>query len=107
MGSTDESGNFILTTYDENDGAMPGTHVVTVKKIADESSAPGTAGPPAADSSAVAQSIERAMQETALKARAAEKARSLLPAKYAHHDTSDLRLEVVEGPNHFEIELKD
>ena len=33
MGKTDSAGKFRLTSYDTNDGAMIGTHVVTVVKV--------------------------------------------------------------------------
>ncbi len=32
-GRTDASGRFTLTTYEATDGAVPGEHVVTVKKV--------------------------------------------------------------------------
>ena len=39
-GVTDDSGKFTLTTYNPNDGAIPGSHTVTVVKL-DKSSAQG------------------------------------------------------------------
>ena len=36
MGMTDEAGNYQLTTFEPNDGAMVGTHVVTVNKYSTE-----------------------------------------------------------------------
>jgi hypothetical protein len=104
VGRTDEAGKFQLTTFEPNDGAIPGTHVVTVSKT---ESPPGPSYVASPDGRIDPAAIERAMREAAIQIEQAEKAGSGLPDKYADHSKSDLRLEVVSGPNHFEIELKD
>jgi hypothetical protein len=104
VGTTDEAGHFSLTTYEPEDGAVVGTHTVTVQKLSVQ------AGPTysvPSDGNIDPAAIERAMQETAMRLEAAEKAGSELPAKYSNHNTSDLQLEVVEGENEFKIELKE
>ena len=104
VGTTDDAGRFSLTTYEPDDGAVIGTHVVTVQKISVQ---PGPTYAMPDDGKIDNAAIERAMQEAAMRVEAAEKAGSELPAKYANHDTSDLRLEVVDGENDFKIELID
>jgi hypothetical protein len=104
VGTTDETGVFQLTTYELNDGAVPGTHVVTVRKL---SLQPGPSYEASPDGSIDSAAIERAMQETALRLQQAERAGSAVPAKYADHKTSDLRFTVKAGENYCEIALAD
>ena len=104
VGTTDDAGNFSLTTYESDDGAVLGTHVVTVHKLTMQA---GPSYDVPSDGKIDPAAIERAMQEAALRIEAAEKGGSELPARYANHNTSDLRLEVVEGENEFKIELKN
>jgi hypothetical protein len=87
-----------------DDGAVSGTHVVTVSKLAVQ---PGPSYQPASDGKIDSAAIERAMQETAVRLQQAEHASSGLPAKYADHNTSDLRVEVTAGENEVEIKLVD
>jgi hypothetical protein len=106
IGKTDDAGNYRLTTFDPDDGAIIGTHIVTVRKIAEEadSAAPSsaaTAGKPRS------KQIEEAMEQAAVRMEKAEKAKPLLPAKYADQRTSDLSKEVVAGDNVINLELTD
>jgi hypothetical protein len=107
VGTTDEAGNYQLTTFVPNDGAVMGTHVVTVNKYVDDS---GSSPPPAeaiTDSQARSKAIEAAMQQAATEIEQAEQAKPLLPKKYSDRVTSDLRAEVVDGPNVIDLQLKD
>lgn len=106
-GVTDDQGNFQLSTYHANDGAVPGTHVVTVRKFSNSISSeaqPEAAANAAADDPIDPAAVERSMADSA---RRLETARSLLPIKYANHQTSDLRKEVVAGSNEINIDLVD
>lgn len=101
VGKTDGAGSFQLTTYEPNDGAVAGTHVVTVKKY-DSDPPPLPTSPP--DGSA--DPAEEA-KYTAAMARWQVTAKIAVPKKYTDRNTSDLRREVVAGENSFEIELVD
>ena len=90
---TDSQGRFRLWTYDHDDGAVPGEHVVTVSKV--EIAAPDI-DPDAPDFDAEQAPAELPPQY-------------LVPEKYGSKATSDLRATVTpEGPNDdFTFELKD
>jgi hypothetical protein len=100
-GKTDASGSFQLTTFKENDGAVPGSHVITVKKYQTDPPALPTAPPDGSVSPA-----DEAKYTTAM-ARWLETAKIAVPKKYTDQRTSDLRQEVVAGENVFEITLVD
>ena len=91
---TDAAGEFILTTNQSGDGAVPGTHRVTVTKIV---------GPPAKSTGSMSM-------DDAAKAASSPPAKpvSMIPEKYSSVDASGLQFTVKEGDkNHFPIELKD
>jgi hypothetical protein len=104
VGTTDEAGNYRLTSYEENDGAFVGTHVVTVKKDSPQPEQVVATEQPV-DSKSMSKSIEQAMRQTAQHIEKADKIKSLLPAKYADRRTSDLRKDVLDGENMINIEL--
>lgn len=91
-GRTDAEGGFYLTSYDDNDGALPGEHVVVISKTEELEDAPSLS------------------MDEALKTRRSKRtaAKHLIPAKYASRDTSPLKVTVTEnGPNQFALELTD
>jgi len=109
VGKTDAQGNYQLTTYESNDGAVLGNHVVTVKKYKENA---GHAGENAVnvenmDEASRSKAIEKAMRQSAQEVSKAEKSGSLLPAKYANMKTSDLHKEVVSGRNVIDLNLPD
>jgi hypothetical protein len=101
IGKTDKTGSFQLTTYEQYDGAVPGSHVVTVKKYDSEPPPLPTAPPDGAIDPVVEEKHTAAMAHWLATAKIA------VPQKYADRRTSDVRREVVEGENFFEIELVD
>jgi hypothetical protein len=99
VGTTDENGSFRLTTFEPDDGAVAGNHVVTVIKA---NSQPVDANPAQVENDPKA--IEKAMIQSALQQR---RAKSEVPAKYTDRKTSDLRVEVARRQNDVEIKLLD
>lgn len=95
---TDDDGQFVLTTVRSGDGAVEGTHMVTVSK---------TVAPPtkaAATGSISMEDAAKAAQEDQKEA----KTLYLVPEKYSQPGTSGLSFEVKDGAeNHFEINLED
>lgn len=93
-GKTNSNGEFSLTSFDANDGALPGEHHVVITKI--ESS--NADEPP---SLSMDEALTTRPQRT-------KKARNLLPQKYASKSTTTLIVKVTEdGPNDLEIVLED
>lgn len=87
-GQTDASGVFTLTTFEPNDGAVPGEYVVTVAKVesAPEVEGDGRIPPPQSD----------------------KPPKSLIPVKYSEPNASDLKETVsAPGPNEITLELTD
>jgi hypothetical protein len=107
IGTTDEVGNYRLTTYEPNDGAIVGSHVVTVNVFPSEPDANVLGAKPPADAKAMSKSIEDAMKKSVRQIQNANKAKPLIPPKYADRRTSDLRKEVSTGDNTINIELSD
>lgn len=104
VGTTDEQGRFRLTTYVPDDGAVPGSHVVTVKSNAVVPSSQSQSGPAAVASP---EAIEQAMQQAAIAVSKPAGKNARLPPKYGDRKTSDLRVDVADGENSLEIELSD
>jgi hypothetical protein len=100
-GKTDASGTFQLTTYAANDGAVPGNHLVTVKKYDSD--------PPPFPTAAADGSVDPATEDkyNAAMARWMATAKLAVPKKYTDPKTSDLQQEVAEGDNSLEIQLVD
>jgi hypothetical protein len=105
-GVTDKDGKFTLTTYEPNDGAIPGKHTVTVTKTEQGSDLMETTdrnanADPEAAGDAYAKSMARAAKDPK------QGAKDLLPAVYSSPNTSPLRETVNEtGPNEISIQLK-
>jgi hypothetical protein len=104
VGITDSSGNFQLTTFEQNDGAVVGTHVVAVKKSASlsEEAVPTNESDAELDS---AKEIDDAVKRSLGARRKSQKTRPEIPTKYGHRSTSNLSKDVVAGENVINIEL--
>jgi hypothetical protein len=101
-GTTDAEGKFRLTTYDTNDGAIPGDHTISISKVSSSASS----GPLTQEN--MKEKMARDM--AAMKGgKAAEmKPETQLPARYADPKTSKESRKVVEGDaNDFKIELTE
>lgn len=101
FGRTDAQGRASLTTFDPNDGALPGDYVVTVVKMeggeqANQPSSTEVGAMPANPAQGGAPSLQNTGP------------RHLLPAKYADPNSSGLRATVnPSGENDFKFELQD
>jgi hypothetical protein len=88
-GKTDASGRYQLTTFDANDGAVPGEYKVVVRKV---QVIPGSKPETASDDFAGLPPDEK----------------WLLPTKYGHSESSGLTATVKENAaNDFKFELQD
>jgi hypothetical protein len=105
IGTTDAGGIYKLTSYEPNDGAMIGTHSITVTKFGGDGLPEVTSAP--VDSKDMNKAIEQSMRQSAQAVVQAEKKGSGLPIKYSQMHTTDLKKEVVEGENVINLELTD
>jgi hypothetical protein len=102
QGVTDANGKFKLTSYDTNDGAIAGEHVVTISKAAAVS-----------DDSQMTQANAMEMMKKKMdgmkgKNMSDQKPEMLLPAKYADGKTSGEKRTVKSGDsNDFKFELTE
>lgn len=101
-GRTDANGNFSLTTFNTNDGAIPGEYVVTISKIETTTGGETTdveAGQFGADYAAGMEAAAKGISST-------EMGKSELPRKYAKAAESGLQRSVAEGQrNEFSFDL--
>ena len=101
-GVTNSSGKFQLTTYDTNDGAVPGEHTVSIAKVAG-----------AGQSAAVTQENMQEKMKKDMAMMAGGKISDVkveleLPASYANAQTSkELRTVVAGDANNFKFDLTE
>jgi hypothetical protein len=101
-GTTDDSGNFTLSTFGSGDGAVPGSYYVGVSKFegGEEVAATGTE-----------EEVYDAMAEAGVDTMGgggAEAATNALPDKYLNPVNSGLDADVTEGgDNNFPLALED
>lgn len=97
-GVTNSEGQFVLSTFGNRDGAVPGDHIATVSKPGEQSAAmPVSNQPPKPED--LTKHYVQTMNEK-------KKSENLLPAQYASKEKSPLKYTVVENaPNNFTIEL--
>ena len=103
IGVTNAQGEFKLSTFAANDGAVPGTHKITVSKF-EAPEAPTAPPTTSADPTALTQNYLEVTQGGT----GASGPKWLLPQKYSIPDTSGLTETVTEaGPNSFVLQLSD
>jgi 3',5'-cyclic AMP phosphodiesterase CpdA len=95
-GKTNAEGNYTLTTYEPDDGAVVGNNTVTVTMPL---ATPGESAPDSPLSSEYFDLLESS--------RKAEAAGSKLPKRYANADTSGLTANVTQGTNRHDFKLED
>ena len=96
-GVTDAAGTFVLSTFGQGDGAIPGTHVVTITKPGGEAAGPAMS----------AEQADAAYSAAMAKASRNAAAGGDLPARYADPTQSGLTAEVTKaGPNEFVFALE-
>ena len=105
IGTTDASGVYQLTSYEDNDGAVVGQHVITVIKRAGSHEVPVVEVPE--DYEARVKAMDDVMLQSAQQTEAAEHAKPLIPEKYSDRNKTDLKRDVVEGENVIDLELVD
>lgn len=94
---TDSEGKFVLSTFGDRDGAIPGKHKVTVSKPGQQAASAAPLEPPKPED------LMKSYQQTHK-----NKTGNDLPAKYASPTTSPLEREVVkDAPNNFPLDLTD
>ena len=96
---TDKEGKFQLSTFTLNDGAVVGTHIITVTKQDPAAAADaGNNQPP--DPEEMAKMMQESMEESGYS--------GLLPEKYSSAKSTPLSETVSEaGPNEFVLQLTD
>ncbi len=98
-GVTDADGNYLLTTFNTDDGALEGEHAVTITKTDATTSESGELMDPGAYMKAMQGSKGGKLPKSML-------AKALLPTKYADGKTSGLKRTVVAGEkNPFDFAL--
>ena len=99
FGTTDEQGNFKLTTYDFQDGAAAGKFKVVVSKSANSAASAGNV--------ATGDGSEHAAEENSHDASGAAAGQSMIPAQYSSSADTPLKAEVSKTEqNQFDFDLK-
>jgi len=101
-----QDGKYQLTTQVENDGAFPGTYLVTINDIVIDASIAEAETKKLAAKKNV-QMAPGGMVDQAQQGKALRKAANNVPAKYASASTSGLKAEVKASSNKFDFELTD
>lgn len=109
IGVTDADGNYSLSTFSSNDGALPGQYKVSIAKYAASAQAKPTTGPRPGELASGDLDMTRDLDEGGGGAVGeASGPKSLLPEKYANELSSGLIATVGEDPakNKFDFDLK-
>lgn len=104
FGTTNEKGEFKLSTFGMNDGALVGRHAVTITKI-------DTSGQTQFDKNELANkgyggASYEAMMGPGAASKNEKKKKFIIPEKYSQKDKSGIEVDVVKGEtNYFPLEL--
>lgn len=102
-GITGPDGRFALSTFGDQDGAIPGDHVVTVVKTLKVGVSDGSTDPSQADTME-----EAAAASDRQKTAGAQENQSIIPTRYSNPETSRLEFTVKDGvENDFDVTLVD
>ncbi len=105
-GTTNSKGEFKLSTFGMNDGALIGRHAVTITKV-DASSQPTFDGEDLAKNGYGGASYEAIMGPGNL-AKQRKKLVFILPEKYSSKEKSGIEVDVVKGEtNHFPLDMTE
>jgi hypothetical protein len=105
-GLTDAQGKYQLTTFAPNDGAVAGTHTVTISKTKGYGSGPIDPSPGKADGKMSADYMNAMKAAMKGPPPAIKPEEGGVPAKYGDAKTSGLEKTVKEGPNTFDFDLQ-
>jgi len=98
VATTDAQGKYRLTTFKPSDGAVAGTHAVTIAKTETNAQAMSAAKPDAAYGQAMKQAASGKKQPSQAGG---------IPGKYSDPKLGGLQANVTkEGPNQFDFDLK-
>lgn len=97
FGRTDPEGRYNLTTFENDDGAVAGSYIVTVKKF-------DTPPPPQEEQEV---SMENYVPPTAQSQAAEAPPKNELPAQYANRQSTPLKVTVNEGDNEIPLKLSE
>jgi hypothetical protein len=98
-----EDGQYVLTTLDPDDGAIPGKYKITI----DDRELDADAMQSAAEAEAKKKGVTFSVIPQHLQVKALKKLKSSIPGKYQISSTSDLEVEVKAESNTLDLELKD
>ncbi len=101
VGTTDSAGKFTLTTYTPGDGAVVGTHKVTVRKTAGGGEEPSAA--PESEDAEDAEALEAPLMGEDVGATA--EAEWITPKKYSNPASTPLTVEVERGMDPVTLDL--
>lgn len=101
VGTTDESGKYVMTTFERNDGAVPGEYFVKVAKYEKYEAPVENLQNVEFSDEAYAQGYEAPEDGEVVSG-----PKNLLPKEYADPYKSGLKYVVSDGENAYDIELK-
>lgn len=104
-GTTDSSGNYTLTTFEDGDGAIVGSYAVSIRKFEEGPKEEQVGGTETDEDLDAAYAVRDAAAE---EGEEVAEAKGLLPAKYGDPNQSGFTAEVTaDGENNFPFDMTD